>query len=88
MLDKISKLAIKNTKEREVIRINVFGRSMSVRRISGEWQLFNESQTGMRARVYDVVIPPELTEDDLPGFLDDIYHEYANEQYPSVVIES
>ncbi|MCG9720305.1 hypothetical protein [Shewanella sp. Isolate7] len=71
-----------------MIRINVFGRSMSVRRISGEWQLFNESQTGMRARVYDVVIPPELTEDELPGFLDDIYHEHANEQYPSVVIES
>ena len=39
-----------------MIRINVFGRSMSVRRVGGEWQLFNESQTGMRARVYDVVI--------------------------------
>ncbi|MCG9754608.1 hypothetical protein L1D40_05095 [Shewanella insulae] len=71
-----------------MIRVNVFGRSMSVRRVGGEWQLFNESQTGMRARVYDVVIPPELTEDELPGFLDDIYHEHASEQHPSVVIES
>ncbi|QYJ86013.1 hypothetical protein K0I73_17945 [Shewanella mesophila] len=71
-----------------MIRVNVFGRSMSVRRVGSEWQLFNESQAGMRARIYDVAIPPELAEDDLPGFLDDIYHEYASEQYPSVVIES
>ncbi|MCG9737062.1 hypothetical protein L1D32_02665 [Shewanella insulae] len=71
-----------------MIRINVFGRSMSVRRVGGEWQLFNESQTGMRSRVYDVVIPPELTEDQLLSYLDDIYHEQASEQHPSVVIES
>ncbi|QDF76924.1 MULTISPECIES: DUF7661 family protein [Shewanella] len=71
-----------------MIRINVFGRSMSVRRVGEEWQLFSESQTGMRSRVYDVVIPPELTEDQLLGYLDDIYHEQASAQHPKVSLES
>lgn len=71
-----------------MIRVNVFGRSMSVRRVGEEWQLFSESQTGMRSRVYDVVIPPELTEEQLLGYLDDIYHEQASAQNPKVSLES
>ncbi|MCL1043399.1 hypothetical protein L2712_17345 [Shewanella marisflavi] len=71
-----------------MIRVNVFGRSMSVRRVGEEWQLFSESQTGMRSRVYDVVIPPELTEDQLLGYQDDIYHEQASAQHPKVSLES
>ncbi|WP_350355019.1 DUF7661 family protein [Shewanella alkalitolerans] len=71
-----------------MIRVNVFGRSMSVRRVGEEWQLFNESQTGMRSRVYDVVIPPELAEDQLLSYLDDIYHEQASAQHPEVRLES
>lgn len=71
-----------------MIRVNVFGRSMSVRRVGEEWQLFNESQTGMRSRVYDVVIPPKLTEAQLLSYLDDIYHEQASVQHPEVRLES
>ncbi|ASJ98345.1 DUF7661 family protein [Shewanella marisflavi] len=71
-----------------MLRINVFGRSMSVRRVGEEWQLFSESQTGMRSRVYDVVIPPELTEEQLLGYLDDIYHKQASAQNPKVSLES
>lgn len=69
-----------------VIKFNVFGKPMSVHRIEQQWQLFTDSDTGMSARVYDVVIPPDLTPSELAGYLDDIYHEYANEKYPEVVI--
>ncbi|WDD99990.1 DUF7661 family protein [Thalassomonas actiniarum] len=68
-----------------VIKFNVFGKQMSVHRIEQHWQLFNDSDTGMSARVYDVVIPSELTPDELAGYLDDIFHEYANEKFPEVV---
>ncbi|WDE12760.1 DUF7661 family protein [Thalassomonas haliotis] len=68
-----------------IIKFNVFGKLMSVRRTGQQWQLFNDSDTGMSARVYELVIPPELTVDELAGYLDDIYHEYANENYPEVV---
>ncbi|TKB45745.1 DUF7661 family protein [Thalassotalea mangrovi] len=67
-----------------MIKFDVFGTLMSVLRNRDEWQLFVESETSIRRRVYDVVIPEELREDELAGYLDDIYHEYASEKHPSV----
>ncbi|KXF80487.1 hypothetical protein ATN88_22015 [Enterovibrio coralii] len=64
---------------------NVFGQLMSVRRIGDEWQLFKESPTAMRVRVYDVVIPNEMTENELLTYLGDIYHEHANAAHPHVL---
>ncbi len=57
---------------------------MSVQRKDGEWLLFNESDTGIRSRVYDVVIPVDLSEQQLASYLDDIYHEYSSEKYAKV----
>lgn len=62
------------------IKFDVFGKRMSVQRSNDEWLLFTDSDTGLRARVYDVVIPAELSEDRLVTYLDDIYHEYASEK--------
>ncbi|MGF1700747.1 hypothetical protein L4D09_10575 [Photobacterium makurazakiensis] len=56
---------------------DVFGAKLSVQRKDGFWLLFKESDTAMRARIYDVVIPPELEEGDLAVYLADIYHENA-----------
>ncbi len=67
-----------------MIRFDVYGTLMSVHRNRDEWQLFVESETSIRRRVYDVVIPEELREDELAGYLDDIYHENASEKHPSV----
>jgi len=36
------------------------------------------------ARVYDVIIPSGLAEEELARYLADIYHEFASEKYPSV----
>ncbi|WP_371929326.1 hypothetical protein [Photobacterium sp. CCB-ST2H9] len=66
------------------IKFNVFGHLMSVQRKDGEWLLFMESETSLRARVYDVVIPSDLQESELAGYLADIYHEQASAQYPDV----
>jgi len=67
------------------IKFDVFGKRMSVQRKEGEWLLFRESNTGVRARVYEVVIPAELEESELVTYLADIFHESANEKHPSVV---
>ena len=67
-----------------IIKFDVFGKQMSVIIKQHEWLLFNESDTGVRSRVYDVVITSELTEDELATYLDDIYHECASTRYPSV----
>ena len=67
------------------IKFDVFGKKMSVQRNNDEWHLFLDSGMGTRARVHDVVIPSELTEDELTVYLDDIYHEYANEKNTEVI---
>lgn len=67
-----------------VIKFDVFGKKMSVIQKGQEWQLFNESDTGIRSRVYDVIIPYDLTENELEKYLDDIYHEYSSERHSKV----
>lgn len=52
-----------------LILFNVFGQKMSVQRKNNEWLLFVESDTSLRARVYDVVIPSELPKSIYPHFL-------------------
>ena len=60
------------------IEFDVFGKKMSVQRNGDEWFLFTDSDIGLRARVYDAVIPSDIEESGLARYLDDIYHEYAN----------
>ena len=36
------------------------------------------------SRIYDVVIPDDLAEDEIAGWLDDIFHEAATERHPDV----
>ena len=67
------------------IKFDVFGKRMSVQRKDDEWLLFRESNTGVRARVYEVVIPADLEETKLATYLADIYHESASEKHTSVV---
>ena len=67
------------------IKFNVFGQKMSIQRKDGEWLLFRESNTGVRARVHEVVIPADLDESELATYLADIYHESATEKHSSVI---
>ncbi len=68
-----------------IIKLNVFGKRMSVHKEQSEWLLFNDSDTGIRSRVYDVVIPPDLQQTEIVKYIDDIYHEYSSERHPRVV---
>jgi len=67
------------------IKFDVFGKRMSVQRKEDEWLLFRESNTGVRARAYEVAIPADLEEAQLATYLADIFHESANEKHSSVV---
>ena len=66
------------------IKFDVFGKRLFVQRKNDEWLLFRESNTGVRARVYEVVIPADLEESELATYLADIFHESANEKHPLV----
>lgn len=65
---------------------NVFGRHIGIRRENGHWLAFRVDLTEHKfSRLYEVVIPEDLTEAELPGWLDDIYHEAATERHPDVI---
>lgn len=66
------------------IEFDVFGKRMSVQRRDDEWLLFLHPDTGIRSRVYDVVIPGDLEESDLAEYLSDMYHEYGSENTSTV----
>ena len=57
---------------------------MSIQRKDGEWLLFRESDTGVRAREYEIAIPADLAESELTTYLADIFHESATEKHSSV----
>lgn len=67
-----------------IVKFDVFGTYMSVIRRENEWHLFVESDTSIRRRVYDIMIPSDLAEHELKTFLDDMYHERATEQHQQV----
>jgi hypothetical protein len=37
------------------------------------------------SRLYDIIIPDDLTEHEIPGWLGDIFHESASEKHPDVI---
>ena len=67
-----------------LLKFDVFGKTMLVERKQNCWLLFVDSGRGMRTRVFDVVIPPELAQADLAVYLDDIFHEHSSERHPNV----
>ncbi|VED53769.1 Uncharacterised protein [Raoultella terrigena] len=64
---------------------DVFGRHIGVQREGERWLIFRADLTERKfSRLYEVIIPDDLTETEIPGWLDDIFHEAATEKYPEV----
>jgi hypothetical protein len=59
------------------MRFNIYGRfQVEVRRENDSWAVYR-SEAGKRTLLNDVVVPPNLTSDELATYLDDIFHEFA-----------
>ena len=67
------------------IRFDVFGKPMAVVRGDNRWLLLSITDTGINSPVPDVEIPPDLEENELEQFLDDIFHEQASLENPAVI---
>lgn len=57
-----------------------------VTRVADSWQIFrvNESQA-KSSRIWEIVIPDFIEEHEIAGWLDDMYHESATENHPTVL---
>ena len=64
---------------------NVFGRYLGVLKVPDGWQVFRVDITERKfSRLYEIIIPDEMTESEIPGWLGDIFHEAASERHPDV----
>ena len=58
---------------------------MGVDRMQGEWRVVYFGADGKHREAQDVVIPPSVTESELPRYLGNIFHEYASPEHPEVI---
>lgn len=63
----------------------VFGRHIGVKREDERWLVFRVDLTERKfSRLYETIIPDDLTESEISGWLDDIFHESATASHPDV----
>ncbi|WP_380180794.1 hypothetical protein [Kalamiella sp. sgz302252] len=63
----------------------VFNRYIGVKREQTRWLAYRIDLSERKSSpLRDVIIPDELTEAELPGWLGDLFHESASEKYPDV----
>ena len=65
------------------LKFDVFGKTMVAESSDDGWQLFVLGADGKRSRS-EVVVPDFIREDELEQFLDDLFHEMATRERPSV----
>lgn len=60
------------------MKFDIYGRfRVDVQRKDGAWLVYRSDQ-GKRRVMDDVVVPSDLTVDELATYLDDIFHEYGS----------
>ncbi|BDH46910.1 hypothetical protein TUM12370_29540 [Salmonella enterica subsp. enterica serovar Choleraesuis] len=70
----------------EMLIYNVFGRHIGVKRKGQRWQAFRVDLNERKySRLYDITLPDELREQEIAGWLGDIFHEYASPRHPEVI---
>ena len=65
-------------------KFEVFGRAIQVTGSDTEWSVFYLGPEGKMRPAQDIVVPPEVLENDLARYLGDLCHEWATERYPQV----
>ena len=67
-------------------KFRVFGIELLVVCEQGRWVPYYPGADGKRRPARDIVIPPGITEAQLPEYLGDLMHEHANPRFPDVEV--
>ena len=68
------------------IKLNAFGRRLKIVRTAERWQVLQLSADGKSRPAPDIVLPPHLTLAEIPVYIDDLLHEFATPENPSVQV--
>jgi hypothetical protein len=66
------------------VKLDVFGKRMLVEWHEGAWRTFLLGADGKRS-IVNIAIPETISEAELVQYFDDIYHEAATPQRPTVI---
>ena len=59
------------------MKLDVFGRIVDVIRDGNRWMAFYPGNEGKKRRAEDIVLPPELKEENIIEYIADLCHEWA-----------
>ena len=65
-------------------RFDLFGRHVAVEGSDSGWVVYYLGDEGKRRRATDIVVPPHVSDSELPIYLADLCHEWATERHPVV----
>lgn len=66
------------------MEFDVFGSRIIVERTASGWSAFHPAEEGKRRPAHWLLIPPDLTEDEIGQYLADYCHESASPEHPEV----
>lgn len=66
------------------MRIDLYGCEIEVFRRESGWDVFYPGADGKRRIAKDIVIPAWIDEEELAGYLNDLFHEHATPEHPTV----
>jgi hypothetical protein len=67
------------------MKFAVFGKmDIDVVREEGQWIAYRLGGEGKKRKLHDLKFPSSLTEAELLGYVEDVYHEWASSKYQSV----
>jgi hypothetical protein len=59
------------------MKFNIYGRfQVEVRREREAWIVYR-AELGKRTKLHEVIVPPDLSAEEIATYLDDVFHEYA-----------
>ena len=66
------------------MKFSVFGKNIEVIERNSKWVVFYIGNEGKKRLAEDIIVPPDILEDQLIEYLSDLCHEWARPNYSEV----
>lgn len=67
------------------MKLNVFGKNIEAIKRDSQWKVFYLGNEGKKRLAGDILIPSDIGEEELVGYLADLCHEWARPNHNDVV---
>lgn len=67
------------------MKLDIYGKmDIEVIRKDGEWLAYRLGDEGKKRQLHDIKFPKTLPQDEIIGYVEDVYHEWASAKNQSV----